>query len=176
MPLAARLGEHMLTHFYSRCHMSCLGCRGPAAEGIIVHMFTYGAPRVGNKVQCSNHDLCVSVKLATKAFGFTLNTVFTWCAKWACSTAHYRYCAARSLDAASRAPQEQQVAADYPVACLRCALQAFADEFNKRLQGRSWRITNMSDIVPRWVLRCCFVQPFTDLDTQCAVLCDSALP
>lgn len=39
------------------------------------------------------------------------------------------------------------------VCCLLCwvPLQAFADEFNKRLKGRSWRITNMSDIVPRWV-------------------------
>jgi len=33
-----------------------------------------------------------------------------------------------------------------------CYIQAFADDFNKRLQGKSWRITNMSDIVPRWVL------------------------
>jgi hypothetical protein len=29
------------------------------------------------------------------------------------------------------------------------AAQAFADDFNERMKGNSWRITNMSDIVPR---------------------------
>lgn len=36
--------------------------------------------------------------------------------------------------------------------CLSSRLvlrQAFADDFNKRLKGNSWRITNSSDIVPR---------------------------
>lgn len=68
-------------------------CRGAAAAGRIVHMFTYGAPRVGNK--------------------------------------------------------------------------AFADSFNARLAGRSWRVTNTADIVPRWAL--CLVNALPPLQPCCII-------
>lgn len=53
--LVARLAECLVTYGADAvtCVLGFFGCRGPAAEGIVVHMFTYGAPRVGNKVWCT---------------------------------------------------------------------------------------------------------------------------
>jgi hypothetical protein len=35
---------------HSNCVCCVIDCRGPAAAGIVPYMYTYGAPRVGNKV------------------------------------------------------------------------------------------------------------------------------
>lgn len=51
-------------------HGCYAACRGPAAEGIVVHMYTYGAPRVGNKVGFRTATLLVlAVSAAFQVLG-----------------------------------------------------------------------------------------------------------
>lgn len=45
-------GAHCATVRLSQPVCFCVvNCRGPAASGIVPYMYTYGAPRVGNKVR-----------------------------------------------------------------------------------------------------------------------------